>query len=206
MWKLKVSAPYKLEVVYFFKLFSLLKKAFSKIIYSCSEHTSLHFLLYSAERSNMSLILTHGNSLHWLHLLTPCPFVHSTNWYVHFLWEEQPSQAISSFETTHSLQPTLYHSSATAFNSSSLCALYLGHSIQLSPHKVIFSSIITPPISSLFNSIIIPLSVKINVRRKHNVFPVDVSWNYLSCSILEWVGVSLSGSMHLSGLWRSGSG
>ena len=129
-----------MEFVYFFKLFSLSKKAFSKIIYSCSEHTSLHFLLYSAERSNISLIFMQGNSLHWLHLFTLCSFVHSTNWYVHFLWGEQPLQAISSFETTHALHPTLYHNSATAFNSSSVCALYLGHSIQLSPHKVIFSS------------------------------------------------------------------
>ena len=73
-----VNQTYKLEF-YFFKLFSLLKNAFSKIAYSCSEHTSLHFLSYSVERSNIALIFTHGNSLHSLHLLTLCLFVHSTN-------------------------------------------------------------------------------------------------------------------------------
>ena len=68
-----------LKFDYFIKLFSFSKKAFSKIIYSSSEHTSLHFLLYSTERSNISLILIQGNSLHWLHLSTQCSFVHSTN-------------------------------------------------------------------------------------------------------------------------------
>ena len=126
---------------YFFKLFSLSKNAFDSILYSASEQTSLHRFWYALERSNMLLIFPQGNSAHWLHFSTLCSFVHSTKWYVQVLWEEHPSHLISSLDTMWSRQSTRCHNSATFLSSSLLCALYLGHSIQLSPHRVIFSCI-----------------------------------------------------------------
>ena len=117
----------------------MLKNAFVNISNSSSEQTSLHFSSYSFERLSISDILPHGNSPHWLHFSTLCALVHSTNRYVHSLCDAHPEQAISSFETIVSRQPILNHNSAVFFSSSPLCALYRGHSRQLSPHKVIFS-------------------------------------------------------------------
>lgn len=62
---------------------------------------------------------------------------------MHCLCDEHPVHLISPAGTTLSLQPTLHHNSATAFSSSSLCAIYLGQAKQLSPHKVIFSFMIS---------------------------------------------------------------
>jgi hypothetical protein len=52
------------------------------------------------------------------------------------LCDEQPVQAISSQDTTVSRQPILCHNPATLRSSSSVCALYRGHSRQLSPQRV----------------------------------------------------------------------
>ena len=94
-----------------------------------------------------------------------------------------PHIFISSFVTILSLQPTLYHNSATARNSSSVCTLYLGHSMQLSPHKVIFSSIKLP--FYITNTLSFFRLIFRTRKKTHKRYSYTYFTTYKSCQICQ---------------------